>query len=127
MKVFSRCPVCNGSLKVMRLKCSKCNTVIENEFSFNKFTDLSKEQLNFLEVFLMCRGNIKDVEKELKISYPTVRAKLDELINELGLQREKVKPVDPVKDVSRKDNKEILDKLEKGEISPDEALELLRK
>ncbi|WP_376778067.1 DUF2089 domain-containing protein [Inconstantimicrobium mannanitabidum] len=124
MQVISRCPVCNGSLKVMRLKCSKCNTVIENEFSFNKFTELSKEQLNFLEVFLMCRGNIKDVEKELKISYPTVRAKLDELISELGLQREKIKTE---KETIKNDNNEILDKLEKGEITPDEALELLRK
>ena len=124
MQVISRCPVCNGSLKVMRVKCSKCNTVIENEFSFNKFTELSKEQLNFLEVFLMCRGNIKDVEKELKISYPTVRAKLDELISELGLQREKIKTE---KEAIKNDNNEILDKLEKGEITPDEALELLRK
>lgn len=119
MQVISKCPVCNGELKVMRLKCSKCNTVIENEFSFNRFSGLSKEQLYFLEVFLMCRGNIKDVEKELKISYPTVRAKLDELLNELGLSKQKTED-------KQQNSSEVLEKLDNGEITPEEALELLK-
>ena len=83
-KVITSCPVCNKKMKATRLKCSSCKTVIENEFEFSKFDYLSKDQLKFMEVFIMCRGNIKDVEKELGISYPTVRAKLDEVINSLG-------------------------------------------
>ena len=121
MQVISKCPVCNGELKVMRLKCSNCNTVIENEFSFNRFSSLSKEQLYFLEVFLMCRGNIKDVEKELKISYPTVRAKLDELLNELNLNKQKTDYKE-----SQKNSSDVLQKLDNGEITPEEALELLK-
>lgn len=124
MKVISKCPVCNGELKIMKLKCSKCNTIIENEFSFNKFSSLSKQQLDFLEVFLMCRGNIKDVEKELKISYPTVRAKLDELLNELNLNKSRV--VEEKQQTNINNSTEILEKLDRGEITPEQALELLK-
>ncbi|WP_160679097.1 DUF2089 domain-containing protein [Clostridium sp. C8-1-8] len=116
-KTISKCPICGGVLRVTKLKCAKCNTTIENEFSFSKFESLSKEQLAFVEVFLKCRGNIKDVEKELGISYPTVRAKLDEVINELGLKE----------DNEKQKNDEILDKLERGEISAEEAASLLRR
>ena len=77
-KVLSKCPVCNQNFKVMKLRCTGCNTVVENEFSLSKFDYLSTQQLYFIETFIKCRGSIKDVEKELGISYPTVRAKLDE-------------------------------------------------
>ena len=70
-KVISRCPVCGGELKVTRLKCEECETVIENDFVLSKFDYLSGEELYFTETFIRCRGNIKEVEKELKISYPT--------------------------------------------------------
>ncbi|WP_138206888.1 DUF2089 domain-containing protein [Haloimpatiens lingqiaonensis] len=83
-KVISRCPVCNNNLSVTRLECKNCGTIIQNEFHLSKFAYLNKEQEDFIEVFLKCRGNIKDVEKELGISYPTVRAKLDDVISALG-------------------------------------------
>lgn len=116
-KVLTECPVCSKEMKVTKLKCNSCNTVIENDFSFSKFERLSKEQLNFVEVFLACRGNIKDVEKELGISYPTVRSKLEEVNNSLGLA--------PKKENS-KDKKKIMDMLESGEISSDEAIRILK-
>lgn len=83
-KAITVCPVCGKKLKITRLKCSGCRTSIENDFEFSKFDYLNKQQLKFIEVFIKCRGSIKDVEKELGISYPTVRAKLDEVINSLG-------------------------------------------
>lgn len=116
-KVISKCPVCNSKLKIAKLKCNKCGTVIENDFEFSKFEYLGEEQLNFMEVFLKCRGNIKDVEKELGISYPTVRAKLDEVVSSLGYA------------VVRKpaiSSKEILDMLEKGEISAEQAVNMMK-
>lgn len=116
-KVLTRCPVCNSNLKVTKLKCNSCSTVIENEFQLSKFDYLSSEQLEFAEVFLRCRGNIKDVEKEMGISYPTVRAKLDDVILSLGYSINK-KP--------RVSNKEVLDMLEKGEISAEDALKALK-
>ena len=102
-KVISQCPVCGGQLKVIKLKCDKCDTVIENDFHLNKFDYLSE--------------HIKEVEKELKISYPTVRSRLDEVIEKLGC-----KPAP----VSGNKKKEILDALERGEITPEEALEQMK-
>jgi hypothetical protein len=117
-RVISKCPVCSGKLRVTKLKCTKCNTVIENDFEFSKFEYLGEEHLNFMEVFLKCRGNIKDVEKELGISYPTVRAKLDEVVSALGYNTEVKKP-----SVS---HKEIIDMLEKGEISAEQAVNMMK-
>lgn len=116
-KILSKCPVCSSRLKATRLKCESCNTVVENQFELSKFDYLNSEQLSFIEVFLKSRGNIKDVEKELGISYPTVRAKLDEVIISLGYTVTKQKP--------STDKKEVVDMLEKGEITADEALKML--
>jgi hypothetical protein len=116
-KVISKCPVCSTKLKIAKLKCNKCGTVIENEFEFSKFEYLSPEQLGFMEVFLKCRGNIKDVEKELGISYPTVRAKLDEVVSALGYTVVKKPSIG---------SKEILDMLEKGEITAEQAVNMMK-
>ena len=83
-KIISRCPVCRNDLAVTRLKCNSCNTIIENNFRLSKFDYLSDEDLYFTETFIRCRGNIKEVEKALGISYPTVRSKLDTVIKELS-------------------------------------------
>jgi hypothetical protein len=115
-KVLAKCPVCSANLKITRLACRKCNTIIENEFDLPVLLSLSDEELSFVEVFLKCRGNIKDVEKELGISYPTVRAKLDEVITSLGYSVVRTKTVP---------NNEVLDMLEKGEISAEQAIKML--
>jgi len=116
-KILCKCPVCSSKLKVTRLKCDECGTMVENQFELSKFDYLNSEQLYFIEVFLKSRGNIKDVEKELGISYPTVRAKLDEVITSLGYTVIKQKP--------SVDKKDVIDMLEKGEITADEALIML--
>lgn len=117
-KIITQCPVCSSKLTVTKLKCKKCDTVIENDFELSKLSYLTMEQLNFVEVFIKCRGNIKDVEKELGISYPTVRGKLEDLIASLGYTQ-----------IKEKDNNssDVIDKLEKGEITAEQALNLLKK
>lgn len=117
-KLLSKCPVCDSRLIVTRLKCPECSTVIENNFKLSRFEALRAEQLNFIEVFLKCRGNIKDVEKEMGISYPTVRAKLDDVIESMGFNS-------PRKNLPN--SKEILDLLEGDEISVEEAVDMLKK
>lgn len=117
-KVISRCPVCNGELCVVRLQCDSCETVIENQFRLSKFDYLSEEELYFTETFLRCRGNIKEVEKELGISYPTVRSKLDAVIKKLGYDA-------GVEEVSVK-REEILKALEDGEITVEQAIAQLK-
>ncbi|GIO26629.1 DUF2089 domain-containing protein [Ornithinibacillus bavariensis] len=115
--VLTNCPICQHHLTVIQLQCDHCNTVIENKFSLPKFALLTQEQLEFIEIFLVSRGNIKEVEKELGISYPTVRGKLNEVIKALGHDSEQKKAMDESKIVSM---------LEKGEITPDEAIKLLK-
>ncbi len=117
-KVISRCPVCDSELTVTRLKCASCDTVIENNFRLSKFDYLSEEELYFTETFLRCRGNIKEVEKELGISYPTVRSKLDAVIKKLGY--------DAGADSQASRREEILKALENGEITAEQAIAQLK-
>ena len=116
--VLGRCPVCSSKLKVVRLVCNNCKTGIDGNFELDKFSYLSDEQKTFIEVFIKNRGNIKEIEKDLGISYPTVRRNLDQVIEALGYS---VKPAE--EDVSKK---EILERLSKGEISSEEALRKLK-
>jgi hypothetical protein len=115
--VITNCPVCSQTLKITRLKCNHCETTIENEFELSNLASLSKEQLYFVEVFLVSRGNIKEVEKELGISYPTVRGKLNDIISSLGYDPQKKTELD---------EKKIVAMLDKGEITPEEAIKLLK-
>ncbi|OAT87123.1 DUF2089 domain-containing protein [Desulfotomaculum copahuensis] len=116
------CPVCGHEMMISSLSCSYCQTRIEGSFTPCKFCKLPVEQREFIEVFLKCRGNIKDVEKELGISYPTVRNRLDGVIQSLGYKVQKHE--DGEKRVLKQD---ILSALEKGEISVQEAARLLKK
>lgn len=117
-KVISRCPICNNELTVVRLKCDSCDTVIENNFRLSKFDYLSDEELYFTETFIRCRGNIKEVEKELGISYPTVRSKLDAVIKRLGYE------AGP--DEQSVKREEVLKALENGEITAEQAIAQLK-
>lgn len=116
--IISRCPVCGGELAATRLKCGSCDTVIENSFRLSRFDYLSEEELGFVETFIRCRGNIKEVEKELKISYPTVRARLDGVIKRMGYE------TPPEADEANRE--EILKALEKGELTVEDAIKKLK-
>jgi|SRR5690349_10872171 hypothetical protein len=82
--VISTCPVCSGELAVTRLHCRSCGTTLEGEFTVGRFGRLTKEQLALLESFLRSRGNLRDMERELGISYPTVRGRVEALVRALG-------------------------------------------
>jgi len=82
--VISTCPVCSGELAVTRLRCGSCGTTLEGEFSVGRFARLSRDQMALLESFLRSRGNLRDIERELGISYPTVRARVEALVRALG-------------------------------------------
>ncbi|MBN2286857.1 MAG: DUF2089 domain-containing protein [Tissierellales bacterium] len=116
-EVLGICPVCESKLKVTQLSCKKCGTVISGEFELCKFCQLQKEQKYFAEIFIKNRGNIKEIEKELGISYPTVRRLLDEVIEALGYKEEAKKDV--------VNQGEILDRLSRGDITSEQAFKLL--
>lgn len=116
--VLGKCPVCDSNLKVVKLHCNQCKTSIEGEFVLDKFNYLTNEQKLFVEIFIKNRGNIKEIEKDLGISYPTVRRNLDQVIEALGYT---VKPTE--EEISRKD---VLEKLSKGELTAEEALKKIK-
>jgi hypothetical protein len=119
--VIARCPICAETLNVARLECVSCGTRIEGSFALGRFHQLTAEQLDFLETFIKARGNFKDVERELGISYPTVRSRLDAVIRALGFPSQ----AGPDREAERR--KEILRELADGRIAPDDAAQLLEK
>ena len=119
--VIGRCPICNESLRVVRLDCEACGTRLEGNFTLGRFHALSAEQLEFLETFIRARGNFKDIERELGISYPTVRSRLDAMIRALGFPSQ----AEPDRENERR--KEILRELAEGRIAADDAANLLER
>ncbi|MET1232776.1 MAG: DUF2089 domain-containing protein [Candidatus Limnocylindrales bacterium] len=83
--VIATCPVCSHELSITRLHCDHCATTLEGDFSVGRFGRLSREQLALLESFLRSRGNLREMERELGISYPTVRNRVEALVRALGL------------------------------------------
>lgn len=120
-EIIGSCPVCEDKLRVTKLECHSCGTTIGGEFKLSKFDYLSEEQQYFIEIFLKNRGNIKEIEKEMKISYPTVRRLLDNVIEGLGYMPEK-----PVEENIVVSKSAVLERLANGEITSEEAVKLLR-
>lgn len=118
--LVGNCPVCGDDMIITSLKCPSCQTSISGNFKLDKFSKLKKEYLEFIEVFVKSRGNIKEVERELGISYPTVRNKLDEVIHALGHDIDQ----SPDDEMAEK-RKEILAELENGDITAAEAVQKL--
>ena len=124
--VISTCPVCEGELAITRLHCRNCGTALEGEFGVGRFGRLSREQLSLLESFLRSRGNLKDLERELGISYPTVRGRVESLLRALGLADGDEPTTDePVDDVAT-ERRAILDRLARHEMSAEDAAAALR-
>ena len=81
MPVLStRCPYCFGKMKIQGLRCSACGTEVASEFSLSSLTDLSIEQQEFIIQFVIASGSLKEMARILGVSYPTVRARLDRII-----------------------------------------------
>lgn len=120
-KAPGQCPVCNEEFAITKLTCQSCGSELTGFFEEGRFSSLSETDQYFIEVFIKCRGSIKDVEKELGVSYPTVRGKLDDVIKKLGYQ------VSDQQNESDKKSSEILDQVEKGELTPAKAADMLKK
>ena len=121
--VLGRCPVCAGELAVTRLQCLNCETALAGRFRLGRFQRLSPDQLAFLEVFVKNRGIIKDVEAELGISYPTVRARLDDALRAMGYPAGGDDALRPrqAQAQAREERRQILEELKEKRIGADEA------
>ncbi len=111
----SACPVCREELLTTRLTCPSCHTEISGTFVTCRFCRLDSEDQALLEVFLRSRGNLRDVQAHLGVSYPTARQRFNELLGRLGLD-------EPVTDPD-----EVIQDLAAGRISVEEAQALLER
>jgi hypothetical protein len=122
---IANCPTCGRSLQVTELTCSACDLRLQGHFERGcKFCSLDDEQRRLLDVFLGCRGVVRDMEKALGLSYPTVRARVDGLLIALGYAPTKAEVETREERADRR--REVIDRLARGELTPDEAAAELR-
>lgn len=118
---LSNCPVCEGELTVTRLHCDTCETTIEGRFTNGAFAGLTPEQLDFVETFVRVEGKMNRMADEMGISYPTLRNRLHEIIRALGYEPGR----EDISEVSDEKRRNVLEELDSGKISADEAMRLL--
>lgn len=116
------CPVCSGELVITSLRCRECDTALQGRFASGAFSQLNEEQLAFVELFVRNEGKITRMEADLSLSYPTIRNRLLEVIRALGYEPGE----DEFAGLSEGERKRIVDDLERGKISYEEALRLIQ-
>jgi len=119
----SQCPICGGEVVVTRINCQNCNTSIEGRFSSRTFSQLTPKQMDFVETFVKLEGKITRMEKELKLSYPTIRKLLHDVIRALGYEPGEE---EELAELSEEERQQILNELDSGSISLEDALKKLK-
>jgi hypothetical protein len=112
----THCPTCGDPLAISGLHCDACDTEVRGHFRHCEFCGLSDAQRDLLRVFLAARGNTKELERHLGVSYPTARARLDDLLTALGVVTRPERPAD---------RRQLLDAVARGDVEVDDALEEL--
>lgn len=115
------CPACGQGLVVSELHCPGCEATLKGEFAPGPLARLTREQQQFMLVFVRNRGNLREVERELDLSYPTVRARLDQLVSALGPGRAQTGGAE-----AGRQCQEILAALDRGEITAEDAVNRLK-
>ncbi|HEY9408861.1 MAG TPA: DUF2089 domain-containing protein [Jiangellaceae bacterium] len=116
------CPVCGDELHVTRLSCTTCGTELSGRFASCPYCSLSAQDRKMLSVFLASRGNMRELARELGVSYPTARQRYADLLVRLGLEDSGDSAAAPAPIVDRED---VLRRLAAGELDLDEATALL--
>jgi hypothetical protein len=127
-KILERCPSCGSDLEIAELRCTRCETQVRARYRPCDFCRLTEEQSTFMRLFVASRGNLTELEKRLGVSYPTVRAKLDEVIERLGpvdgigmAPPEAPQPPPAPPPPLPRDRRALLEMVQRGELTPAEA------
>ena len=110
------CPFCSEKVKIKKVECTKCGLGFEGEFYTSPVMSLSEAEQSFIELFVLSSGSLKEMAHKLGVSYPTVRARLDEIIETLAQELE----------AREQYKKEVLERVEKKELSAEEAAEIIK-
>jgi len=117
--LLTNCPVCGDPLAVTRLHCRKCDTTVEGHFEVGRLGRLTPEQVSYVEAFVRCEGKLNRMEREVGLSYPTLRARLTEIIRQMGFV------VGAETAVLDEERHRVLDELAAGKITSEEAMRAL--
>ena len=120
-RLLTDCPSCHSKMIVTELSCTNCDTVVRGRYTGCTFCELSDENLRFMEIYVACRGNIKQMERETGLGYWTIRGRLDEVIEMLQLSIEESKPPADL-EAARRD---ILAAVERGDLAIEAAERML--
>ncbi len=119
--IGGRCPVCGEAMYLERLRCAHCGTALEGAFTLSPLFTLNDEQIHFVELLVKHQGNIQRVAEELGIAYRTARGRMDEIATALGYAL----PEEPRSRPTPERRREILEGVQAGRISAEDAVRLL--
>lgn len=119
---LTRCPICGEELTVVRYRCDTCDITIDGRFAHSAFAGLTAEQLDFIETFVRCEGKLTRLQEEFGLSYPTLRNRLHEVIRALGYEPGREEGTE----LSEERRRAILEDLDAGKITAEEAMRLLQ-
>lgn len=113
IKKIKNCPLCGGEMVISEIRCKSCDLRVKKDLPPCEFCQLSEEDYEFLKIFLMTEGKITDIEKILDVSYPTIKSKIEKLLNSLNLKPYEA-TIDPI------------DGIAEGKLTVDEAIAILK-
>lgn len=115
-KLTSKCPSCSSSMEIERLRCTSCDVAVEGRIPIPRLARLPAEDREFVELFVRSSGSLKAVAEKMGISYPTIRSRLNRIIQVLEQEEDNERTI----------RHQILDEVEQGRIDVDEAVRRLR-
>ena len=115
-KLTSKCPCCSSSMEIERLRCTSCDVAVEGRIPIPRLARLPAEDREFVELFVRSSGSLKAVAEKMGISYPTIRSRLNRIIQALEQEEDNERTI----------RHQILDEVEQGVIDVDEAVRRLR-
>lgn len=124
-KILERCPSCGSDLIVSEMRCSVCDTTVRGSWEPCRFCHLDAETLQFIEVFVKNRGNLKEMERELSESYWTLRARLNQAIEALGLEASETEQEAAESDSAAHARQSILQQVQEGKLQAADAVRRL--
>ena len=124
-KLIEKCPICSHELTITKVFCEQCGTTMSGQFGStgSRFNKLTEEQMDFLMAFIRCEGKFNRMEEELNLSYPTLRNRFNDILAVMGFEGNRS---DEEHTLSKDDRIEILQKLDKGTLNPEQAELMLR-
>jgi hypothetical protein len=112
----NECPYCGDAMAVTRMACSHCKIAVEAAFPMSRLAELPVEHQRFIEMFVLASGNLKEIAEQVGVSYPTIRSRLDKVIESLRAEISKTQRV----------RGNILDAVEPSKTNAEQAARLIK-